>query len=65
MMTAIACGMYGLIDTGFDDLKTLASLAIISLGLRLQDAGVSADTIKDNWIEAAVAAGLAFIAFVN
>lgn len=64
-MTAIACGMYGLVDTGFDQLKTLASLALISMALRLQSSGVSVDTIKDNWCEAAIALGLTFIAFVN
>ena len=64
-MTAIACGMYGLIDTGFDELKTLSALALISLALKLQSGGVSVDTIKANMEETVIALGLAFIAFVN
>ena len=64
-MTAIACGMYGLADTGFDDIKLLAALAIGSLALRMKADGVSVDTIKANACEAGVAAALAFIAFVN
>lgn len=65
LMTAIACAMYGLGGTGFDDLKTLAALSIGSLILRVMDSGVSVDTVKDNKVQTVVALALAFVAFVN
>lgn len=65
LITAIACAMHGLSATGFDDLKTLAGLAILGLFLRLDSSGFNVDTIKDNKVQTAVALALAFIAFVN
>ena len=64
-MTAIACGMYGLVDTGFNDVKMLAALAVGSLVLRMKADGASVDTIKANACEAVIASALVFVAFVN
>ena len=65
LITAIACAMYGLNNTGFSDLKLLASLAVGALLLRMDSSGFSVSTIQDNKVQTAVALALSFIAFVN
>ena len=65
MVTAIACAMYGLGDIGFGDLDTLAALSVAGIVLRMMDSGFNVDTIKNNKVQTAIAAALAFIAFVN
>jgi hypothetical protein len=65
MITAIACAMFNLTDTGFDALKMMAVSTLGALTLRLQADGVSIDTVQNNAAQTTIALALAFIALVD
>lgn len=57
--------MFGLLDTGFADIKVIALGSLLALGLKLKDDGVSADTLKDNALQGILAVLLTVLAFVD
>jgi hypothetical protein len=65
LCTAVACSMYGLGSTGFDDLKLLAASSAVALLLRFDSGGFNVDTVKANKAQAVITAVLLFVAFVN
>jgi hypothetical protein len=64
-MTAVACAMFNLSDTGFSEIKLLATSSVLALVLRLDSDGINLDTLKDNAIQTAIMAILLFVAFVE
>ena len=65
VVTAVACGMFGLLGTGFDDIKVIAVGSLLALALKYKDSGLNADTIKDNALQEVIAVALAILAFVD
>jgi hypothetical protein len=57
--------MFGLLNTDFADIKVMAVAALLALGLKLKDSGLTAKTVKDNAVQGAIAVILTILAFVN
>lgn len=57
--------MFGLLDTGFADIKLIALGSLLALGLKLKDDGVTADSAKDNAVQGVLAVLLTILAFVD
>jgi L-asparagine transporter-like permease len=65
VITAVACGMFGLLNTSFADIKVIAVASLLALGLKFQDSGLTADTVKDNAVQGLIAIVLTILAFVD
>jgi hypothetical protein len=58
--------MFGLLNTGFAEIKLMAVAALVALGLKVKDSsGLKAATTKDNAVQGAIAVILTILAFVN
>jgi hypothetical protein len=64
-ITAVACGMFGLLGTGFDDITVIAVASLLALALKFQESGLNADTVKDNALQAVIAIVLTILAFAD
>jgi hypothetical protein len=63
LITAIACAMYGLGDTGFDTVTTLAVGNTAALLMKMTDSGFSTDTIMANKVQTVISLAMLYVAF--
>jgi hypothetical protein len=63
LITAIACAMYGLGDTGFDTITLLALGNAAALGLTMLDSGFSTDTVMANKVQTAISLMMLYVAY--
>lgn len=63
LATAVACALFKLGDTGFDSLKVLAVMNIVSLVLKMDKGGFNADTIMANKAQTVITLLASVLAF--